>query len=202
MVQGVVTSTGAALAILVFVVIGICIYFIPTFVAVTRKVTNAGSVFVINLLLGWSIVGWAVALAMAVKTNMTRIEIVNSEVSMTDSGRPAPHSQGVTWRPPAIPDAGRRCPRCDKVLPSDAQKCTRCDLAIANVSTDASETSARSNDISKWCDSCEMELEVDDNFCRKCGSPAQEVNLYECVECNGEIALEDKFCRSCGVSLD
>lgn len=202
MVQAVVTSTGAGLAIFVFVVMGICIYFIPTFVAVTRKVTNSGSVFVINLLLGWSIVGWAIALAMAVKTNMTRVEIVNSEARVNDSSRPAAQSQGAASHPPVIPEAGRRCPRCDKALPGDAHKCTRCDLVVVDVFSDGPQRSARSNDISKWCDSCEIELAPDDRFCRKCGSAAQEVNVYECIECGGEIELEDKFCRSCGVSLD
>ncbi len=190
------------MAIFIFVVMGICIYFIPTFVAVTRKVTNAGSVFVINLLLGWSIVGWAVALAMAVKTNMTRIEIVNSEASVVDSIRPAPQSQVAAWRPPVIPEAGRRCPRCDKALPNDAQKCTRCDLVIAGASANVSENIKRSGQTNKWCEPCEMELEIDDNFCRKCGSPAQLVSDFQCIECSGEIASEDKFCRSCGTSLD
>jgi hypothetical protein len=44
------------------------IYFIPLLVAVTRKVPNVGSVFVINLFLGWTLVGWVVSLAMAARS--------------------------------------------------------------------------------------------------------------------------------------
>ena len=44
------------------------IYFIPTMVALDRGVMNKWSVLVINLLLGWTLIGWAVALAMAVRT--------------------------------------------------------------------------------------------------------------------------------------
>jgi hypothetical protein len=44
------------------------IYFIPLLVAVMRKVPNAGSVFVINLFLGWTLVGWVVSLAMAARS--------------------------------------------------------------------------------------------------------------------------------------
>ena len=41
------------------------IYFAPAMVASYRGAKNIGSVFVINLFLGWTLVGWVVALAMA-----------------------------------------------------------------------------------------------------------------------------------------
>ncbi|WP_285564941.1 MULTISPECIES: superinfection immunity protein [unclassified Streptomyces] len=44
-------------------------YFVPAFVAFSRGVPNKGSVFVINLFLGWTVVGWIVALAMAARSN-------------------------------------------------------------------------------------------------------------------------------------
>jgi len=46
------------------------LYFLPTIVAVLRRVPNSGSVLVINLFLGWSFVGWVVALAMAVRSKV------------------------------------------------------------------------------------------------------------------------------------
>ncbi|MCX5412237.1 superinfection immunity protein [Streptomyces sp. NBC_00059] len=55
-------------AILVVLLVGVPLYFLPAIVAAGRKVTNVGSVFVINLLLGWTFVGWVVALAMAMKS--------------------------------------------------------------------------------------------------------------------------------------
>ena len=42
--------------------------FVPWWVAVHRRVPNAGSVIVIDVLLGWTLVGWAVALAMACRS--------------------------------------------------------------------------------------------------------------------------------------
>ena len=51
----------------VFLLIGV--YFLPTIVAVSRKVTNQGSVAVINFFLGWTLLGWVVALAMACRTS-------------------------------------------------------------------------------------------------------------------------------------
>jgi hypothetical protein len=59
---------GAAVALLV-VIAGIGLYFLPSMVAVSRKVTNQGSIFVINFFLGWSFIGWVVALAMACRTS-------------------------------------------------------------------------------------------------------------------------------------
>jgi hypothetical protein len=46
----------------------LALYFLPSIVAVARKVTHQGSVIVINLFLGWTFIGWVVALAMAFRT--------------------------------------------------------------------------------------------------------------------------------------
>jgi Superinfection immunity protein len=46
----------------------LCLYFLPAIVAVARKVRHQGSVVVINLFLGWTFIGWVVALAMACRT--------------------------------------------------------------------------------------------------------------------------------------
>jgi len=62
------SSSGGAAAVLV-IIVGIGLYFLPTIVAVARKVTNQGSVLVINFFLGWTFVGWVVALAMACRTS-------------------------------------------------------------------------------------------------------------------------------------
>jgi hypothetical protein len=61
------SSGGVGAVFLLIVAIGL--YFLPTIVAVTRKVTNTGSVAVINFFLGWTMIGWVVALAMACRTS-------------------------------------------------------------------------------------------------------------------------------------
>ena len=50
---------------MILLIVGV--YFIPWYVAAVRNVPNRGSVAVINLLLGWTLVGWVVALAMAAR---------------------------------------------------------------------------------------------------------------------------------------
>jgi hypothetical protein len=52
---------GALAAMLAF-------YFLPSIVALKRQVPNVGSVVVINTLLGWTFIGWVVALAMAARS--------------------------------------------------------------------------------------------------------------------------------------
>ncbi|MGI9079987.1 MAG: superinfection immunity protein [Acidimicrobiales bacterium] len=60
---------GAAAGFFFLVVVGL--YFIPTIVAVVRKVPNVGSIVVINVFLGWTLIGWVVALAMAARSAPT-----------------------------------------------------------------------------------------------------------------------------------
>lgn len=42
------------------------IYMIPAIVAAFRKLPSANSIAVVNIFLGWTFIGWVVALAMAV----------------------------------------------------------------------------------------------------------------------------------------
>jgi hypothetical protein len=44
-------------------------YFVPTIVALARRgAANTGAIGVINIFLGWSLIGWIVALVMACRT--------------------------------------------------------------------------------------------------------------------------------------
>ena len=45
---------------LLFLTIAIIVYFIPSFVAHHKP--HSGSVFVINLFAGWTVIGWIIAL--------------------------------------------------------------------------------------------------------------------------------------------
>ncbi len=62
LIMGGVIHSSAFLIVLV-------LYFLPSVVAIARKVTHQGSVVVINLFLGWTFVGWVIALAMACRTS-------------------------------------------------------------------------------------------------------------------------------------
>lgn len=49
----------------------IALYVTPTLIAYRRRVVNRHSVAVVNLLLGWTVIGWIVALAMSVRDAKT-----------------------------------------------------------------------------------------------------------------------------------
>ena len=74
------TSDGNAvaggLAVLLFLLIVAAFYFIPTIVAFVKKTPNKISVLVINLFLGWSFIGWVVALAMALRDSPAPQQVI------------------------------------------------------------------------------------------------------------------------------
>jgi len=51
-------ATGTVLLILV--IVGF-IYFIPSFVAYSRKKKNKSAILVLNIFLGWTLLGWVIA---------------------------------------------------------------------------------------------------------------------------------------------
>ncbi len=53
--------------IIILIVGVVIVYFLPTIVALTTKNINVSSILIVNLFLGWTLVGWVVALAWAFK---------------------------------------------------------------------------------------------------------------------------------------
>lgn len=45
----------------------VVLYFVPLIVVCVRRANNALQVAVVNVLLGWTVIGWVIALVMAVK---------------------------------------------------------------------------------------------------------------------------------------
>ena len=46
--------------------IGVAIYFLPSLIAVARHAHNATGIFMLNLFLGWTGVGWLIALCLSI----------------------------------------------------------------------------------------------------------------------------------------
>lgn len=63
------TDSGAGAAIGLVVAVGLGVYFLPTLIAAIRH-SNAGSVFILNLFLGWTFVGWVVSMSMAMSSRV------------------------------------------------------------------------------------------------------------------------------------
>jgi hypothetical protein len=48
---------------------GLVLYFLPSILAVARSKRDTTAIFVLNLLLGWTAIGWVIALIWALKTD-------------------------------------------------------------------------------------------------------------------------------------
>jgi cytochrome c biogenesis protein CcdA len=49
--------------LVVFLFVGLVAYFVPSIIAVKRDHHNRAPIMIVNILLGWSFIGWVVALA-------------------------------------------------------------------------------------------------------------------------------------------
>lgn len=71
------SSDGGAGIGVFLVLVAIVLYFLPTVVAVKRDIPNKGTVMVLNIFLGWTFLGWIVALALSFGSKGQQIIINN-----------------------------------------------------------------------------------------------------------------------------
>jgi hypothetical protein len=56
---------GSFVGVVVFLIL-LAIYFLPTIIALLRRQPNTLAIFLLNFFLGWSFIGWVVALVWSV----------------------------------------------------------------------------------------------------------------------------------------
>jgi hypothetical protein len=52
----------------VLTLLAVAMYLLPLIIGLARRVPDVGSVAVLNILLGWTLVGWVLALALAMRS--------------------------------------------------------------------------------------------------------------------------------------
>ncbi|MGA9979678.1 MAG: superinfection immunity protein [Candidatus Sulfotelmatobacter sp.] len=52
---------------------GFLMYFLPTILAFARNKRDTAAILLLNLFLGWTMIGWVVALVWAVKTDVPMV---------------------------------------------------------------------------------------------------------------------------------
>lgn len=63
-----------------------CLYFMPTIIAMVRNKSNRGAIFLLNLFLGWTFVGWIVSLVWAVAAeSQPQQVIINNSAPVGES---------------------------------------------------------------------------------------------------------------------
>ncbi|HEV3045896.1 MAG TPA: superinfection immunity protein [Solirubrobacteraceae bacterium] len=87
----------AALGIGAFLAILFLPFWLPTIIAFYRKHPSKGGILALNFFLGWTFVGWIVALVWALSDNTgragTQSVIVNTTVNASAGAPPPPHYQ-------------------------------------------------------------------------------------------------------------
>jgi hypothetical protein len=53
--------------------LGFVMYFLPSIVAFARSKRDAAAIVLLNFFLGWTLIGWVVALVWAVKTDVPMV---------------------------------------------------------------------------------------------------------------------------------
>lgn len=77
------------------------LYFLPAIVAAGRGHNSGGAIFLLNLLLGWTVLGWIIALVWAATGNVSK--------------------HGT-----ATPQTHVKCPDCAELVLRDARVCKHC----------------------------------------------------------------------------
>ncbi|QHB32166.1 superinfection immunity protein [Yersinia canariae] len=54
----------------------IILYFVPFIIAKKRKHNSSGSIFLVNLLFGWTLIGWAIALVWSMSANVAPLGVI------------------------------------------------------------------------------------------------------------------------------
>jgi hypothetical protein len=102
---------GSAIFVIVLGIVSLALYLLPTFVAFGNKKRNAGAICALNLLLGWTLIGWVVALVWSCTVEDARLAVppswacrkCQSAIHSTDRFCPF-CSAPINW----IDGAGRR----------------------------------------------------------------------------------------------
>lgn len=100
-------ATDFRIGALFLVIVGIVIYFIPSMVASRKK--NASAIIALNFFLGWTLVGWVVALVW----------------SLTHEEK-----QAAPLPQPVAPVAPVLCTSCGKYAAGNATFCQSCGVAL------------------------------------------------------------------------
>lgn len=98
-----------------FVLFGILFYFLPTILAFSRKKSNKISILILNLLLGWTFIGWLVALIWAVSNDQQQPNVIVSQ-NINNGFVSQEHSDSEQ----------KNCPFCAEKIKKEALKCKHC----------------------------------------------------------------------------
>lgn len=122
-----------------FIVVALVLYLVPTFVAYSRKHKSADAIFILNLLLGWTLLGWIIAVVWAhtgnVATSDPLVRCPECRELIIKGARKCKHcgaslvAKGAPT-PAPVPASMRACPDCQRLAPKAEKYCPSCGHAM------------------------------------------------------------------------
>ena len=94
------------------------IYFVPTIIAAIRQHHNGIPIFLVNILLGWTFIGWVVALIWSCTAVQPQLQ---KPTQAATAPPPSSSSQKASGS-----DSSSSCPYCFGQVDPRAQKCPHC----------------------------------------------------------------------------
>lgn len=76
------------LVAMLFFVVAPALYLLPTFEAWKRKHKSLASVALLNIFLGWTLLGWVAAMVWACKSQVQRVEVVHTSMPAAATAAP------------------------------------------------------------------------------------------------------------------
>ena len=101
---------GFVFGVLVILGFSLAIYFIPSITAKENGKKDAKAIFALNLLLGWTVIGWVAALVWALTKDAPAQPVWNAARPLVPSQTPGQ----------------KKCPDCAEMVLAEARKCRFC----------------------------------------------------------------------------
>lgn len=99
------------------------LYFLPTIIAARKKKPNTTAIFLVNLLFGWTFLGWIVALIWAVSNGNPLQQNIYINGNSSEGGQVMEVSNT------------RPCPYCAERIKNEAIKCRFCGEMVQKAET-------------------------------------------------------------------
>jgi Superinfection immunity protein/Short C-terminal domain len=91
-------------------------YFLPTIIAILRRKRNAGGIFFLNLILGWTLIGWVCALVWSLSSDAQPTIIVHNSPVAAPPPPPTSHAYtNVTVRKPVASSGSAQQDKIDQL---------------------------------------------------------------------------------------
>jgi nitric oxide reductase large subunit len=110
----VIATLGVVLLWLLLAALALGFYFLPSFIGWNKR--SSGAIIALNMLLGWTAIGWIVALIWALTADQPATVVIqtNGHQLLSTTGTPA------------------LCSACGKYSPSTSRFCQECGRSIAS----------------------------------------------------------------------